>query len=264
MQRRHRSRNVALRGAVRLKALGKRLAQIYRERVFTIGRLAMQRTRTTPLLARPQRFQETSGGNTCSSVICWRTIGEVHSWPCRQRSGRCSCEEWYFFAPDWNRVGPGCVRLFLRWLPADDPVASHLPFSPLFCSSYLQCPSVTLSGRPPSCHPDHPTLIRACSTADSKAGDDFSHLAGSSPSIAAAVDGPPVAVSMAPLHTGHTLTFKESGRKPLRLCSQRPVPEVHSWLAEHRRLKNSSKRFICSVWPYPDLCPTPQTPAGRS
>jgi hypothetical protein len=40
-----------------------------------------------------------------------------------------------------------------------------------------------------------------------------------------------------PLHTGQHLTFKEHGKTRSVYVPKGLLPEVHSWLAEHRRLK---------------------------
>jgi hypothetical protein len=41
-----------------------------------------------------------------------------------------------------------------------------------------------------------------------------------------------------PLHTGQHLTFKEQGKTRSVYVPQPLLPEVRSWLAEHKRLKN--------------------------
>ena len=40
-----------------------------------------------------------------------------------------------------------------------------------------------------------------------------------------------------PLHTGQHLTFKEDGKTRSVYVPKALLPEVHSWLAEHKRLK---------------------------
>ncbi|HET8646239.1 MAG TPA: DUF6788 family protein [Vicinamibacteria bacterium] len=40
-----------------------------------------------------------------------------------------------------------------------------------------------------------------------------------------------------PLHTGQHLTFKENGKTRSVYVPKDLLPEVHSWLAEHQRLK---------------------------
>ena len=41
-----------------------------------------------------------------------------------------------------------------------------------------------------------------------------------------------------PLHTGQHLTFKEAGKTRSVYVPQALLPEVRTWLAEHKRLKN--------------------------
>lgn len=46
-----------------------------------------------------------------------------------------------------------------------------------------------------------------------------------------------------PLHTGQHLTFKDNGKTRSVYVPKELLPEVHLWLAEHRRLKSLLKEI---------------------
>jgi len=87
--------------------------------------------------------------------------------------------------------------------------------------------------------PDHPALIRRMLQHRPK------ELATSSPVLAASFGtythrgGRPEGRCHrgGPLHTGQHLTFKEHGKTRSVYVPKELLPEVRSWLAEHRRLK---------------------------
>jgi len=94
--------------------------------------------------------------------------------------------------------------------------------------------------------PDHPTLIRRMLDSRLKKLATTSPILSGSLSIHRRRCGRPTCRCQhgGPLHTGQHLTFKESGKKTR--CVYVPkdlVPEVHSWLAEHRRLKELLKEI---------------------
>ena len=87
--------------------------------------------------------------------------------------------------------------------------------------------------------PDHPTQIRRM--LDSR----LKKLASPSPLLAASLNaythrcGRPGCRCHhgGPLHTGPHLTFKEAGKTRSVYVPKELLPEVRSWLAEHKRLK---------------------------
>lgn len=87
--------------------------------------------------------------------------------------------------------------------------------------------------------PEHPTLIRRMLQ------HRLQQLAPSSPVLAASFGtyrhrcGRPTCRCHhgGPLHTGQHLTFKEAGKTRSVYVPQQLLPEVRTWLAEHRRLK---------------------------
>jgi len=87
--------------------------------------------------------------------------------------------------------------------------------------------------------PDHPTLILRMLQHRLK------QLATSSPVLAASFGtythhcGRPSCRCHkgGPLHTGQHLTFKEAGKTRSVYVPQELLPEVRTWLAEHKRLK---------------------------
>src|SRR5438477_8855111 len=87
--------------------------------------------------------------------------------------------------------------------------------------------------------PEHPTLIRRMLDARLK------KLAAATPILAASLSsythrcGRPSCRCHhgGPLHTGQHLTFKEGGKTRSVYVPKELLPEVRSWLAEHRRLK---------------------------
>ena len=88
--------------------------------------------------------------------------------------------------------------------------------------------------------PDHPTLIRRM--LDSR----LKKLATTSPVLAASLStythrcGRPACRCHhgGPPHTGQHLTFKEAGKTRSVYVPKDLLPEVRSWLAEHKRLKH--------------------------
>jgi hypothetical protein len=87
--------------------------------------------------------------------------------------------------------------------------------------------------------PDHPTLIRRMLEHRLK------QLAASSPILAASLTAYTHRCGRAscrchhggPLHTGQHLTFKEHGKTRSVYVPKALLPEVRTWLAEHKRLK---------------------------
>src|ERR1700676_596153 len=87
--------------------------------------------------------------------------------------------------------------------------------------------------------PDHPTQVRRMLDCRLK------QLASTSPVLAASLNaythrcGRPSCRCHhgGPLHTGQHLTFKEGGKTRSIYVPQEFLPEVRSWLAEHKRLK---------------------------
>ena len=87
--------------------------------------------------------------------------------------------------------------------------------------------------------PKHPTLIRRMLDARLK------RLPAASPMLAATLVtfahrcGRPACRCHhgGPLHTGQHLTFKEAGKTRSIYVPKELLPEVHTWLAEHKRLK---------------------------
>ena len=87
--------------------------------------------------------------------------------------------------------------------------------------------------------PDHPTLIRRMLESRLK------KLATTTPVLAASLNayshrcGRPSCRCHhgGPLHTGQHLTFKEDGRTRSVSVPTDLLPEVHTWLAEHKRIK---------------------------
>jgi hypothetical protein len=88
--------------------------------------------------------------------------------------------------------------------------------------------------------PEHPTLILR------RLQHCLKKLATSSPVLAASFGtythrcGRPSCRCHhgGPLHTGQHLTFKEDGKTRSLYVPKELLPEVRSWLAEHKRLKN--------------------------
>ena len=88
--------------------------------------------------------------------------------------------------------------------------------------------------------PDHPTLIRRL--LDSR----LKKLATASPILAASLTCYRHRCTCptcrchhgGPLHTGQHLTFKERGKTRSVYVPKEMLPEVRSWLDEHKRLKN--------------------------
>jgi Family of unknown function (DUF6788) len=87
--------------------------------------------------------------------------------------------------------------------------------------------------------PEHPTLIRRMLQSRLK------KLATSTPVLAASLAsyahrcGRPACRCHhgGPLHTGQHLTFKEHGTTRSVYVPKDLLPEVHTWLAEHKRIK---------------------------
>ena len=88
--------------------------------------------------------------------------------------------------------------------------------------------------------PDHPTRIRQMLQGRLK------KLAGTTPILAASLSGYTHRCGRpacrchhgGPLHAGQHLTFKEGGKTRSVYVPKDLLPEVRTWLAEHKRLKN--------------------------
>jgi len=87
--------------------------------------------------------------------------------------------------------------------------------------------------------PEHPTLIRR------RLQSRLKQLATTTPVLAASLNayrhrgGKPSCRCQhgGPLHTGQHLTFKEQGKTRCVYVPKSLLPEVRSWLAQHKKLK---------------------------